>query len=320
MIGKSGFQFMDLFYKYGLYVVLVVLVVVFSLINPKFFTIPNGINILAQTVTVGIASCGLTFVVITRGIDLSMGSVMYITSVLITLLAGKGLGLVGAFALAMLIGIVIGAANGFFIAKLRISAIIVTLATLYAIRGLGIVIGGTGLIYFPSEISDALVFTRLFDTVPKLIFVLVAVMIITQVTLSRTIFGRQLYAIGNNAEAAKTSGVNVTRNLFLSYIVCGALGGLAGLVSGAQVGGISSTFAAGQEFVIIPATVLGGVSLFGGKGKAFPGAFTGVLITMCIENGLIMAKTDVYFYTMIRGVIIFVAVMLDCLQNKGEHR
>lgn len=98
------------------------------------------------------------------------------------------------------------------------------------------------------------------------------------------------------------------------------MAGLSGLVSGAQVGGITPTFATGQEFIIISATVLGGVSLFGGRGKAFPGAFLGVLVIMCIENGLVMAKTNMYAYTIVRGIVIFLAVMLDSLRNKGETR
>ncbi|MCL4416839.1 MAG: ABC transporter permease [Actinobacteria bacterium] len=310
----------ELFYKFGLYIVIALLVAVFSIINPRFFSITNGINILQQMVTIGIASCGLTFVIVTAGIDLSLGSVIYITSVLVTILTNKGLGLVGAIALSIGIGAVLGAINGFFVAKLKIAALIVTLATLYIIRGLGIVIGGTGLIYFSNTVSEILTFTRLLGVIPISIIFLIAVLIITQIILSKTRFGLQLYAIGNNINAAKTMGIKVSRNIFISYIICGALVGLAGLISGAQVGGISSTFAVGQEFIIISATVLGGVSLYGGKGKAFPGAFIGVLIIISIENGLVMAKTDLYFYSIIRGLIIFIAVMLDSINNKGESR
>ena len=310
----------DLFYKYGLYIVLLILIVVFSCINPKFLSLTNGINLLQQTVTTGIAACGLVFVVVICGIDLSMGSVMYLTCVLVTIATNKGLGLPGAVALSVAIGAVVGCVNGFFVAKFKIVPLIVTLATLYIVRGLGIVIGGTGLMYFNNKVSELLVFTRLFDVFPILILILALVLLITQMVLSKTLFGRQLFAIGNNVSAAQTLGIKVTRNTFISYVVCGAFAGLAGLVSGAQVGGISSTFAVGQEFTIISSTVLGGVSLFGGRGRAFPGAFIGVLIVMCIENGLVMARTNMYLYAIIRGIIIYIAVMLDCIQNKGEHR
>jgi ribose transport system permease protein len=115
-------------------------------------------------------------------------------------------------------------------------------------------------------------------------------------------------------------GIKVKRNVFLTYIISGALAGLAGLVSGTQVGAITPTFAEGQEFIIITATILGGVSLFGGKGSVFPGAFLGVLIFMCIENGLVMAGTNMYLYIIIRGIVIFFAVMIDCIRNRGELR
>ena len=197
---------------------------------------------------------------------------MYLTAVVITILTNQGLGLAGAVILSIGIGAAVGAINGFLIAKLRISALIATLAALYIIRGVGIVIGGTGLIYFSNNISETLAFTRLFGTIPTLVLILALVLVVTQMVLSRTRFGRQLYAIGNNMVASRTMGIKVTRNIFISYVICGASAGLAGLVSGTQVGGISSTFAISQEFIIIPATFLGGVSLFGGKGRVFPGA------------------------------------------------
>jgi ribose/xylose/arabinose/galactoside ABC-type transport system permease subunit len=310
----------DLFYKYGLYIVLIALVVIFTYMSPKFLSVNNGINLLQQSVTLSIAACGMVFVLIQRGIDLSMGSVMYFTAVLVTLATNAGLGIVGAFALSIAIGAGIGAVNGFFVAKAKVDPLIVTLSTMYIVRGLGIVIGGTGLIYFNNAVSDTIVFTRIFDVLPVLVIILAITMFVAQFMLTRSRYGRQLFAIGNNATAAKVTGIAVDRGVFLSYVICGATAGLAGLVSGAQVGGISSTNSTGAEFMIISAAVLGGVSLFGGKGSAFPGAFIGVLIIMVIENGLVMAQTDMYLFAIIRGIIIFVAVMLDCMRNKEEHR
>jgi ribose/xylose/arabinose/galactoside ABC-type transport system permease subunit len=175
-------------------------------------------------------------------------------------------------------------------------------------------------VFFNNAVGTFIVKTRLFDVIPLIVIILAVVMAVGQFVLSRTLFGRQLYAIGNNRGGAENMGINVRRQVFFSYVICGALAGLSGLVSGAQVGGISPTFAQGQEFIIISATVLGGVSLFGGRGKVFPSAFLGILIIMCIENGLVMAKTNMYAYTIVRGLIIFLAVMLDSMQNRGETR
>jgi ribose transport system permease protein len=310
----------DYFYRYGLYVVFIVLVIIFSLLNKNFLSVNNAINLLQQTASTGIAAAGLVFVVITGGIDISIGSTLFMTSVVVTTLTDMGMGLAGAIVVSIACGAAVGCINGFFIARLRLVPMIVTLANLYIIRGTAIAIVGIRTIFFNNDVGVTIARTRLFGVVPVVVIILAITLAITQFILSRTLFGRQLYAIGNNKLGAEKLGIKVTRNVFISYVICGAMAGLSGLVSGAQVGGISPTFAIGQEFIIISSTVLGGVSLFGGRGKAFPGAFLGVLIIMCIENGLVMARTNMYAYTIVRGIVIFLAVMLDSMRNKGETR
>jgi ribose transport system permease protein len=313
-------KFFDYFYKYGLYIVLAVLIVIFSSLNHNFLSTNNAINLLQQTASTGIAAAGLVFVLITGGIDISMGSTIFLTSVIAATLTDRGLGLAGAIAVSIGCGAIIGCINGFFIAKLRLVPLIVTLASLYIIRGTAIAIVGIKTTFFNNPVGVMIARTRLLGVIPVVVLILAITLIITQFVLSRTLYGRQLFAIGNNKLGAEKMGIKVSRNVFISYVICGALAGLSGLVSGAQVGGISPTFASGQEFIIISSTVLGGVSLFGGRGKAFPGAFIGVLIIMCIENGLVMARTNMYAYTIVRGIVIFMAVMLDSLRNKGETR
>ncbi len=308
------------FYKYGLYIVLVVLAVTFGTLNANFFTINNLINILQQSSAAGIAAAGLVFVILTAGIDISMGSTIYFSSVIVTIATNAGVGLFGAIILALACGAAVGVINGFFIAKLNVVPLIVTLANLYLVRGVALVITDLHTMFFSNSVADAIAYTRLFGVFPVVILILIVTLVLVQITLSKTMFGRQLYAIGNNKIGALKIGIKVERNVFLAYVICGMMAGLSGLISGAQVGGITPTFAVGQEFIIISATVLGGVSLFGGKGKAFPGAFIGVLIVMCIENGLVMARANMYLYTIVRGIVIFLAVMLDCMRNKSELR
>jgi len=312
---------LDYFYKYGLFIVFIVLVILFSNLNKNFFTVRNSINLLQQTTSTGIAAVGLVFVMLTGGIDVSIASVVFMTSVIVATLTSNGLGMAGAFFVAIGCGALIGCVNGFLCAKLKMVPLIVTLAMLYIIRGTAISIVGIRQVDFTNPVGTTLARMRVFGgLLPIIVLVLVVAMFIGQFILVKTSFGRQLFAIGNNKIAAEKMGIKVERNIFISYILCGAFAGLSGLISGAQVGGISPTFATGTEFIIISATVLGGVSLFGGKGSVFPGAFLGVLIIMCIENGLVMASANMYAYTIVRGIVIFVAVLLDSVRNVGELR
>jgi ribose/xylose/arabinose/galactoside ABC-type transport system permease subunit len=312
---------LDYFYKYGLFIVFIALVALFSSLNKNFFTVKNSINLLQQTSSTGIAAVGLVFVMLTGGIDVSIGSVVFMTSVIVATLTSNGLGMAGAFFVAIGCGALVGCVNGFLCARLKMAPLIVTLAMLYIIRGTAISIVGIRQVDFTNPIGTTLARMRLFGGfLPVIVLVLAAAMVIGQFILVKTSFGRQLFAIGNNKTAAQKMGIKVERNIFVSYILCGAFAGLSGLISGAQVGGISPTFATGTEFIIISATVLGGVSLFGGKGSVFPGAFLGVLVIMCIENGLVMASANMYAYTIVRGVVIFLAVLLDSVRNTGELR
>lgn len=308
------------FYKYGLYIIFGILVLIFSLFNRNFFSSANAVNLLQQTASTGIAAAGLVFVLVAGGLDISMGSTIFFSSVIVTTLTNQGMGLFGAFAVAIACGVLVGAINGFFVSVLNVVPLIVTLATLYIVRGIALKLTGVQSLFFFNPVGDAVAYTRIGGIVPVVVIILFITLGLVQLVLSRTLFGRQLFAIGNNRTGARIMGIKVKRNVFFTYVISGALSGLAGLVSGAQVGAITPTFAEGQEFIIITAAILGGVSLFGGKGTALPGAFIGVLIVMCIENGLVMAGTNMYLYTIIRGIVIFVAVMIDCMRNKGEIR
>jgi ribose transport system permease protein len=308
------------FYKYGLFIVFFLLVVIFSSFNSNFFSAANAVNLLQQSASTGIAAAGLVFVLVSGGIDISMGSTIFLSSVIVTTFANKGVGIAGSFAIALACGIAVGSMNGFFVSVLNVVPLIVTLASLYIVRGVALALTGVQSLFFFNKVGDAVAYTRIGGAIPVVVVILVVTLFLVQVVLNRTLFGRQLFAMGNNRIGARIMGIKVNRNTFLTYVISGALSGLAGMVSGAQVGAITPTFAEGQEFIIITSAILGGVSLFGGKGTAFPGAFLGVLIVMCIENGLVMAGANMYVYTIIRGIVIFFAVMIDCMRNTGELR
>jgi ribose transport system permease protein len=236
------------------------------------------------------------------------------------MMTNAGAGLAVALLASLGIGAAVGALNGLIIARLKLVPIIVTLAMMFIVRGMTLAITEIKMQYFMNPVGDFVARYRIFGVLPIIVMSMVVVVIAGQYVLKYTAFGRHLYAIGNNRTAALKSGIGVQLKTFATYVISGALAGLAGLIGGAQVGGVTTSYGSGQEFLVISACVLGGVSLFGGKGTIFPGAFVGVLIVMSIENGLVMAHANVYLYTVVRGIVIFLAVMMDCLQNKGELR
>ena len=317
---NRGIKVYDVFLKYGLYIVFIILIAVFAGINPIFLSSKNIINLLQQASAPSIAAAGLVFVMIAGGIDLSIGAITYLSAVVIVILTNAGMGIFSAIITSIVIGALVGALNGVIIAKFRLVPIIVTLAMMFIIRGLTLTITHIKMQLFNNEVGDFIARYRLFGAIPIIVIAMVIVVIIGQLVLKYTAFGRHLYAIGNNKVAAQKSGIKVVLKTFLTYVISGATAGFAGLIAGAQVGGVTTTFGSGQEFLIISACVLGGVSLFGGRGKIFPNAFIGVLIITSIENGLVMVNANVYLYTVVRGIVIFLAVMADCLKNKGELR
>jgi len=311
----------DIFFRYGIYVVLIVLIIVFTVINGRFASPENAINILQQCVSIGIGTCGLLFVLIPGGLDISMGSVMYLGAIVgAYCTTNLGLGLGATIFICMICGALVGTANGLFVAKLKIAPLIVTLAMLYIVRGIVMISAGISTVKFANPVADTIIYTRLFDKISVIIVILAVILVVSQYILSKTVYGRQLYAMGNNRVAANMLGIKVDRNLIITYIISGAFSSLAGLISGAQVGNMPTYFASGKEFVIISAAILGGASLFGGRGSAFPGMFIGVLIITIIENGLVMSGTDLYAYVVVRGIIIFLAVLMDSIRNKGDLR
>ena len=308
------------FYKYGLYVLLVALVLIFAQFNDNFLTIRNLTNLLLQASTIGLASVGLTFVMITGGIDISLSAVMYASAIVVATLSNMGAGFFTCLIATMICGSIFGCINGLLIVKLKLSPLIATLAMMFVIRGLAIAVVGINPIFFNNEVSALVTMTRVLGLLPIGVIILFIALAASTIILKKTSFGRQLYAIGNNKLVAERIGISVNRNVFISYFLCGLFTGLAGLASAAQIGAVVPNFAMGTEFIIISSTVLGGVSLFGGKGNSFPGAFTGVIIMLTIENGLVMASANMYLYSIVRGIVIFAAVFLDSLQNKGELR
>jgi ribose/xylose/arabinose/galactoside ABC-type transport system permease subunit len=317
-----------LLFRYGVYVIFVLVVVFFANGNPRFLTVNNFLLILQQASPLGIAAVGMTYVLILAGIDISVGRNMFLSAHVVAYLInqtnllpapmfGGPTGYLLAFGICMLIGCLTGLVNAALIAKLRIVPFIATLATGSIIRGIGLIISNSRTP--TTSVMSGFVNSRVHGIPVTLIFFIVIAVCFDYV-LRYTVFGKHLMAIGNSPEMARKTSIRVDRNVILAYVLCGTLAGLAGALLAGQIGGVSVSFGEGNEFIVISAAVLGGTSLFGGKGSIIPGAIVGILLVTTIMNGLAMINASPYVYTIVRGAIIFVAVMVDSVGFKGELR
>jgi ribose transport system permease protein len=287
---------------------------VFGALSPRFLAANNFLNILVQSASTAIVATGMTFVLLTAGIDLSVGSVMFVSAALAGKLVLGGQPLWLAVAVILLAGMLYGAFNAVCITRLRIIPFIVTLATLYFGRGFGLWLTETRAMNLPDSILR--IGSARLAGVPAPVWMMAVVAIAAHLTLTRTPFGRRIYAIGNNAEAAGKAGIRTGRIQFAVYVISGFCAALGGLASIAQLGAVSPTFGNQREFAAVAAAVLGGVSLFGGRGAVLPGTLLGALLIQTIENGLVITNADPYLYPLVMSAIIFLAVSLDGLRHR----
>lgn len=316
---SAGKKAKELFLEYGIYAIILALIVFFTVQKPNFLTVSNILLILRTSSVLGITCVGMFFVLIVAGIDISVSMNMYVSAVVgSVLLNSMGMPLLVAFIGSCITGILIGCVNGFFITKVKIVPFIVTLATYSVARGLALFFTNQQMVFMDSKVM-VIANAKLFG-ISAFIFIFLGIVLIAHYVLTSTQFGRQLYACGNNLAGANKSGINGARTVFLAYVICGALSGIAGMLSACNLGVINANFSQGDEFVVISSCVIGGASLFGGKGRVFPGAIIGIVLVQAIVNGLTIIGASAYVYTIFRGVIIFIAVMVDSIKFSGEIR
>lgn len=286
---------------------------VFSVLSPKFLTAANLTNLLVQSSSTAIVGIGMTFVLLTAGVDLSVGAIMFVAAAVAGKLVLGGASLPVALLAILAVGIAYGAFNALLVTRLRIIAFIATLGTLYVGRGLGLWITQTRAMNLPDSLLA--IGSAKWLGVPLPLWISAVVLVVAHVTLTRTPFGRQIYAVGNNLEAAKKAGLNTPRLLAAVYVISGLCAAIGGILSLAQLGAVSPTFGTNREFSAIAAAVLGGTSLFGGRGAVFPGTVLGALLIQSVENGLVILNADPYLYPLVTSTIIFVAVLADAARN-----
>lgn len=291
-----------------------VVLLIFGVLSPAFFQPANALNILIQTSSTGILAVGMTFVLLTAGVDLSVGSIMFVAAAIGGKLTLSGWPLPAVLAVMIGIGAIYGCLNALFITRLAIMAFIVTLATRYFGRGLGLRITETRAMNLPDTFYE--LGAAKFIGVPLPVWIFGVVVLVAHLTLTRTPFGRQVYAVGADLEAARKGGLNAKWILFAVYVICGLCAAVAGIVALSQAPAVSPSFGNNREFMAIAAAVLGGTSLFGGRGAVFPGTVLGAVLIQTIENGLNILNVNPYLYPLIISGVIFIAVLLDAVRSQ----
>jgi ribose/xylose/arabinose/galactoside ABC-type transport system permease subunit len=303
--------------EYIIVVAIILESVVFAVIAPQFLSVPNLVNVALSIAINGILAVGMTAVILTGGIDLSVGSVAALAGVVAAAVAtGGGAGAVFPAALAALgVGLAVGLFNGVMVARFRVPAFVTTLAMLTICRGLALIVtGGRSIGNLPPAFG-VLGNSRLFG-VPVPVVLMLVVFAAGWFVLTRMTFGRYVYAVGGNREAAFLAGVNTRRVTLFVYVLNGLLVGLAGLVLASRLGAGLPNVGVQYELDAIAAVVVGGTSLMGGRGSVV-GTLWGAIFIGVLNNGLNLAGIDPYTQKIALGIVILLAVLADQL-NKSQ--
>ena len=299
--------------EYGLLIGFILLCALLTLVSPVFLTPINLFNVALQASVVAILAFGQTFVILSAGIDLSVGSVLALTGAVMAMQTGQNGVLVGIL-VGLLAGAVLGALNGLFVTRARVAPFIATLAMLAIARGLT---------YIYTQGSPIRVDQPAFNVfgqgtlgaVPVPVIIMLAVFLVCWVVLTQTRFGRYVFAIGSNPEVTRLAGVPIDRYVVAVYAISGLLAALGGLILTGRLAAADPNAATGYELDVIAAVVIGGTSLFGGRGGVF-GTLIGALIIAVVGNGMVLLNVNPFWTQAVKGAIILIAVLPDSLRRK----
>ncbi|MCT8977521.1 ribose ABC transporter permease [Clostridium sp. CX1] len=299
----------SLLFKYRSLIGLIVLCIIISVVTPRFLTVTNVLNVLTQVSVNAIIAVGMSFVILTGGIDLSVGSTLAITGAVAAVMVKADINVVLALMVALVIGGLVGLFNGALVSKGRIQAFIVTLATMTIFRGVtyvytkGTPVSGLG--------SDFMVIgNEKIAGIPLPVIIIVIVALAAWYVLNQTRYGRYVYAVGGNEDSARLSGINTDKIKALVYVVSGVTAALSGVVVTSRIGSASPNAGVGFELDAIAAVVLGGTSLSGGEGSV-TGTIIGAMIIGVLNNGLNLMNVSPFYQSIVKGLVILLAVMLD---------
>ena len=301
--------------RLGPFIALVIVCAGLALLSPDFLTISNVFDVMRQVSINAVLAFGMTLAILLGGIDLSVGSILAVSSVLIALMMKAGYAAGPAIAVGLLAGAAMGAVNGLVIAKGRVAPFIATLGMMTLLRGVALVLSqGSPISGFSSNFFAMLGGGYLASLIPLPVVWMLMLFALFWFLLSRTVFGRHVYATGGNVEAAALSGVKTDRVQILVYGLSGVMSAVAGVILTSRLDSAQPTAGDGYELDAITAVVLGGTSLAGGRGWIF-GTLVGALLIGVLNNGLNLLGVSAFYQQVIKGTVILLAVLLDRVQK-----
>ncbi|MEA5603500.1 ABC transporter permease subunit [Nostoc sp. UHCC 0252] len=301
----------------GILPILVIICILFAFLSPNFLTGGNIINILRQASMNIVLATGMTFVILTGGIDLSVGSILAVSAVvalLVSLLPALSWAAVPA---ALLAGLLLGLVNGALITFLDVPPFIVTLGSLTALRGMAFLVA-KGTTVINRDINFAWIGNSYIGPFPWLVIIALLTVVISWFVLRQTVLGVQIYAVGGNERAARLTGIKVNRVLLFVYGISGLLAGLAGIMSASRLYSASGILGQGYELDAIAAVILGGTSFTGGIGT-IGGTLLGALIIAILNNGLTLLNLSYFWQLVVKGLVIILAVTIDRLRRRSRR-
>jgi ribose transport system permease protein len=298
--------------EFGSLAALIIMVVIIAVSIPQFRQFENIINVTRNFSFIGIVAMGMTLVILTGGIDLSVGSVWAMTAVLAASLMSNGWLMIPAVCVALLAATLVGLFNGLCVTRLNMSPFVPTLASLAIARSLALIItrGRPISSFGPQQDAFLWIGGGTIFGIPNPVVLFIVVATILWIVLSRTVWGRRVYAVGGNEKAARLTGLNVRRLKVAVYVISSFCAGLAGIVQASYLSSVTASLATGQELSVIAATVIGGVNLAGGEGTVF-GVVIGTIMLEILRNGLLLFGIDPYWQGVFVGAIIIIAVSID---------
>lgn len=314
----SNAMLLKIFKQYGgIFLSLIILCVIFSIMNPRFMSIANFMNVLQQVAVIAIAAFGMTWVILLGEIDLSIGSIIAVAGMVGAQCFAYGMGFAPALVLTLAAGALMGLINGVLTAKLLLPSFIVTVATMGIYRGL---------VSLPTNGAPAMIMdetwtaigTESFAGLPIIIWIVLILFVINQVLLSKTTFGRRAYLTGGNKEAALYSGIKVDRLKIIIFVISGVMAAVSGVLLSSRLFSAQTNAGVSYELDAIAAAVLGGTSLAGGVGTMV-GTLIGALIIGVMNNGMNMLSVPYFYQLIVKGLVILIAVWLDVRAKRAKQ-
>ena len=306
-----------LFQRYAIYFVLIFEIIFFAFASDVFFTIRNALNVLRQVSIVGIMAVGMTFVILTGGVDLSIGGVTACVGVICAKMMLAGIHPVIAIITALCFAGIVGLVNAFFSHEFRLNPMIVTLATLQILKGISYIITGAIPVYGFTE-KFKVIGQGYLGPIPIPIIIMLALYLIAHIVLTYTAFGQSIYGIGGNEEAVRLTGINIRKQKYTAYMLCSMITALAGIVLLSRVNTAQPSAGFGYEMDVITGAVLGGISMSGGEGK-ITGVLAGVLVMAVLSNGMMMCNVSEYWQWVAKGMVMLAAITYDRIVKGGKR-